>query len=61
MNPMSNPLVFELYTLEMTLCLLIVMAGILIFQTAILNRRSKRIERMLKMLPGVARYLDRAA
>ena len=61
MSPLSNPLVFELNTLELTLCVLIVMAGILIFQTALSNRRLKRIDQMLRMLPKVVRSDRRAA
>lgn len=61
MSPMSNPLVYELTTLELTLMVLIVMAGILIFQTALSNRRLKRIDRMLHMLPKVVGSDRRAA
>ena len=61
MTPLSNPLVFELNTLELTLCVLIVMAGILIFQTALSNRRLKRIDQMLRILPKVVRSDRRAA
>lgn len=61
MTPLSNPLVFELNTLELTLMILIVMAGILIFQTALSNRRLKRIDQMLRMLPKVVRSDRRAA
>lgn len=61
MSPMSNPLVFDLDTLELTICLLIVLTGILIFQIARLSRSVKVIQRMLQIRQEVARSNRRSA